>query len=145
MDYQATDSLWVAFGAGYTKTNLDRVDSNPAFEGNAFADAPEFNLSLSASWSVTDRFRLGGQITYVDGYFTDLANDADLKVDGYTITDINASYTLSENAEVYAYVSNLFDERTPLDLQQQRSTSGAYVAANMSAPRMIGIGIRGRF
>ncbi|MBE3638568.1 TonB-dependent receptor [Mangrovicoccus algicola] len=145
VDYQARHDLWLAAGAGFTWTELQKVRSNPDYEGNTLADAPDYTLSLSAKWDVTDRIRLGGQVRYVDGYYADLANSDDLKVDGYTITDINAAFALSDNLEIYGYVSNLFDEREPVDLQTTRGTDGSYVSANMTAPRMVGLGIRGSF
>ncbi len=145
VDYQVLDTLWLAFGAGYTKTKLQQVSDNAAFEGNSFADAPEYNLSLSANWDVTDRFRVGGQVRFVDGYYTDLANTESLTVDSYTIADLNASYAINENIELYGFVSNVFDERAPVDMQTTRGTGNSFISANMTAPRMVGVGIRGTF
>jgi len=93
---------------------------------------------------VTDRFSLGGQARYTDGYYSNTANTPAYEVDNYTLVDIHASYKLRDNLEVYGYVNNVFDERTPTLLEAARGTV-VFTQGSMTSPRMFGIGIRGTF
>jgi iron complex outermembrane recepter protein len=56
---------------------------------------------------------------------------------------VRASFKMREEVEVYAYVKNIFDERSPTYMQQNRGIGGT--EASMTAPRMFGVGVRGTF
>ncbi|MFD2441808.1 TonB-dependent receptor domain-containing protein [Paracoccus kondratievae] len=101
-------------------------------------------LTLGASWDATDRLNLGGQLRYVDGYYSNTANTPAFEVDGYTLVDLNASWRINDKVELYGYVNNLFDERTPTLLEAARGNT-VFTQASMTSPRMVGIGIRGTF
>ncbi|WP_417675229.1 TonB-dependent receptor [Pseudodonghicola sp.] len=144
VDYQVTEALRLRASAGLLHTDLQEVSSNTAYEGNEFPKAPGQTFNVSASWDATDRLNLGGRVRYVDGYYSDTSNTAAYAVDGYTLVDLEASYTLRDGLELYGFVNNIFDERKPLALQAARGTS-VFTSASMTSPRMIGIGIRGTF
>ena len=130
---------------GLLQTEFTDFPAAAAYEGNAFASAPGLMASLGADWNVTDRIVLGGQIRYVDGYYSDAANTPAYEVDSYTLVDLRASYAIRDNIELYGYVNNVFDEVTPTLLQPARGASAPYTQASLTSPRMFGIGIRGTF
>ncbi|MBB96665.1 MAG: hypothetical protein CML68_18955 [Rhodobacteraceae bacterium] len=144
-DYRPIDSLTLRGSIGLLHTEFTHFADAPDYEGNAFASAPGLMASLGADWAVTDRITLGGQVRYVDGYYSDTANTAAYEVDSYTLVDVRASYAIRDNIELYGYVNNVFDEVTPVLLQAARGAAAPYTQASLTAPRMFGIGIRGTF
>jgi iron complex outermembrane receptor protein len=79
---------------------------------------PEWRATLGASYR-TDRFTLGAQARYVDGGVRNVAWVEGQDIDSNTVSsrtyvDINGSFTLSENFEVYAVVDNVFNRTPPL-------------------------------
>lgn len=137
------DNLTIRAGAGLLKTEIDRISSNAGFEGNEFAKSPGYMLSLGASWDVTEKFNLSGQLRHLDGYYSDLANNRDYVIDPYTIADVRASYRFRDELELYGYVKNVFDERAATYMQQNRGIGG--LEASVTAPRVFGIGVKGTF
>lgn len=142
-DYQLLDNLTLKGSAGVLRTKIDRIASNVAYEGNEFAKSPGYMITLGVSWDVTEKFNLSGQVRHLDGYYSDTANTAAYAIEPYTIADIRASYKLHDNMEAYGYVKNVFDERAPTYMQQNRGIGG--IEASMTAPRMFGIGVKGTF
>jgi iron complex outermembrane recepter protein len=142
-DYQALDNLTLRASAGVLRTRIDKIASNVAYEGNEFAKSPGYMITLGASWDVTEKFNLSGQVRHLDGYYSDTANTADYAIEPYTIADIRASYKVHDHMEVYGYVKNIFDERAPTYMQQNRGIGG--IEASMTSPRMFGIGVKGAF
>jgi iron complex outermembrane recepter protein len=141
--YLLLDNLTLKVGGGLLKTEIDKISSNLAYEGNEFAKSPGYTLTVGASWDVTEQFTLSGQVRHLDGYFSDTANTSAYAIDPYTVADVRASFKMREEVEVYAYVKNIFDERSPTYMQQNRGIGGT--EASMTAPRMFGVGVRGTF
>lgn len=144
LDYRPIDSLILRASAGLLHTEFKRFDQMPSYEGNEFARAPGRMLTLGANWDATDRINLGGQARYIDGYYSNTANTPAYAVDSYTLVDVQAGYKFAERLEIYGYVNNVFDERTPVLLEPARGDV-VFTQASMTAPRMFGIGIRGTF
>jgi len=142
-DYQLLDNLTLKASAGVLRTKIDEISSNLAYQGNEFAKSPGYMVTLGVSWDVTEKFNLSGQVRHLDGYYSDTANNPIYVIEPYTVADIRASYKLHENMEAYGYVKNVFDERAPTYMQQNRAIGGN--EASMTAPRMFGIGIKGTF
>ncbi|MEM9232516.1 MAG: hypothetical protein AAGB10_23265, partial [Pseudomonadota bacterium] len=92
-------------------------------------------------YDITPEFNIGANVNHIGGYFSNFANDPELSVPSRTITNVNASYRPRENIEVYAYVTNLFDELSPTFL----FGSGVNAAGGVTTPRQIGFGVRTRF
>jgi iron complex outermembrane recepter protein len=143
-NYQLLDNLVLKAGGGLLKTEIDEINSNVAYEGNEFAKSPGYTLTFGASWDVTEALNVSGQVRHIDGYYSNTANDAMYAVDPYTVVDVNANYKVREGLDVYGYVKNVFDERSPTYMQQNRGIGGA-TEASMTAPRMFGLGVRGTF
>lgn len=143
-DYRPTDALTLRASIGLMDTRLTEMTNYPAYEGNEFSRAPGRTFSLGASWDVNDRLNLSGQLRFVDGYYSDAANTPAYEVDSYRLVDVQGSYQLNNGIELYGYVNNVFDERSPVLLSAARGLV-PFTQASMTAPRMVGIGIRGRF
>ena len=137
------DNLTLKGSAGILRTKIDRIASNVAYEGNEFAKAPGYMVTFGASWDVTEKLNLSGQVRHLDGYYSDTFNTAAYAIKPYTIADIRASYKLHDNMEAYGYVKNVFNERSPTYMQQNRGIGG--IEASTTSPRMFGIGVKGTF
>jgi outer membrane receptor protein involved in Fe transport len=142
-DYRVLDNLTFRAGAGVLRTEIDEISSNVSYEGNEFAKSPGYMLSFGASWDVTDKLNLSGQVRHLDGYYSDVANTPKYAIDPYTVADTRISYQFHELLQVYGYVKNIFDERAPTYMQENRGIGGT--EASMTAPRMFGVGMRGTF
>ncbi|NPD14014.1 TonB-dependent receptor [Xinfangfangia sp. D13-10-4-6] len=144
MDYRPVDSLQLRASAGYLKTKIDEMTAATQWEGNEFARSPGKTFTLGANWDPTEQLTVGGQLRFIDGYYSNTANTPAFEVDNYTLVDIHASYQLRDNLTVYGYVNNVFDERSPTLLEAARGTI-PFTQGSMTSPRMFGIGIRGTF
>lgn len=143
LDYRATPTLTLRASLGLLRTETSEISSNPAYAGKDFAKSPDLTLSLGATWNVTDRLDISGQVRHIDGYYSDFANTAAYLIKSYSLADIRASYRFNDHIGIHAYVRNLFDERAPTYKQQNRGIGGT--EASMTAPRMFGIGLKGTF
>lgn len=140
-DFQATDQLRIFGSLGLIESEFTSFPLSPDIEGNELQEAPDTTLSLGVSYDVTPEFNVGIDVNYTAGYFSNFANDEELAVPSRTITNINASYELREGVEIYSFVTNVFDERSPTFL----FGSGASRAGGVSEPRQVGFGARVKF
>lgn len=138
-DYQATERLRVFGALGVLRSELTRFDASPEVEGNELREAPKYTLSLGFDWSVTQRFSFGGDVSFVDGYFSDFTNDPINAVPSRTLVTLNTSYDLTDGVELYGYVDNVFDQSSPQFLFSAGSRGV------LTKPREIGIGLRATF
>ncbi|WP_049824689.1 TonB-dependent receptor [Rhodopseudomonas palustris] len=143
IDYRVLQGLTLKAGAGVLQTKIDQISSNVSYEGNEFAKSPGYMLSFGASWDATDKLNVSGEVRHLDRYYSDVANTVKYSIDPYTIADVRVSYQFHQLAQVYGYVKNVFDERAPTYMQENRGIGGT--EASMTAPRMFGIGLRGTF
>lgn len=90
----------LSLAAAYTWT-----DSEDAQTGDRLSRVPLHDLSLSLDADVTDAFRAGLTVQHVSGL-----EDADETLDDYTVANMNLRYALTDQAELYLRVENLFDE-----------------------------------
>lgn len=144
VDYLPIETLTLRASAGLLKTKIDEISAYTDWEGNEFARSPGKMMSVAANWQATERLTLGGQVRYIDGYYSNTANTAAYAISGYTLTDVNVSYKVNDSLEIYGYVNNLFDKRSPVLLEAARGDV-VFTQGSMTSPRMIGIGIRGTF
>ncbi|MDT6941432.1 TonB-dependent receptor [Brucella pseudogrignonensis] len=143
LDYQIMDNLALKTSAGILRTKIDEITSNNSYKDNEFAKSPGYMFSVGASWDATEKLNVSGQVRHTDGYYSDIANTSTYIVDAYTIADARVSYDFHESVQLYGFVKNIFDERTPTYLQQNRGIGG--LEASMTMPRTFGIGLKGSF
>lgn len=132
---QATDDLRVFGGLGLLNTEITDfpASADPNIEGNQFARAPHVTLSVGADYEVIDNLTLGGRLRYVSSYFSDDDNVSDRKAGDYVVADFQMRYAL-DNAEIYGFVNNAFDEFYVV--------TDAETLGIVGAPREYGVGLR---
>ncbi|MCA0940144.1 TonB-dependent receptor [Salipiger pacificus] len=81
------------------------TDSEDAQTGDRLSRVPLHDLSLSLDADVTDAFRAGLTVQHVSGL-----EDVAETLDDYTVANMNLRYALTDQAELYLRVENLFDE-----------------------------------
>ncbi|AZD86858.1 TonB-dependent receptor [Pseudomonas chlororaphis subsp. piscium] len=142
-DYRLLDNLTLKASAGTLRTRIDKISSNAGYEHNEFARSPGYTLSIGPSWDITDRLNVNAQVRYLDGYYSDTANTSAYSIKPYTLTDARMSYRFNDQVQLYGYVKNVFDDRSPTYMQENRGIGG--IEASMTQPRTVGVGVKGTF
>ncbi|NKN38188.1 TonB-dependent receptor [Agrobacterium sp. a22-2] len=79
-------------------------------EGSEMPNIPNQILSLTADYAVNDRLNVGGTVTAVSGSYAQFDENNTLdKSDPFALLSLSARYKLSENAEIFGLVTNVFD------------------------------------
>lgn len=97
-------------GLSYTKNDSDMPSQMPGLGAGQYL--PDSTLALRAAGHfLQDRLTLGAQYNYVSGgLYTDTYTTTPYQKDtSYELVDLFASYALSDTAELYAKVTNVFD------------------------------------
>lgn len=94
--------------ANYTYT--DATDDSPGSSnhGKALPRRPKSTANASASYAWAGGLRTGVTVRYAGSSFDNASNTVRLK--GYTLVDLRASYPLGRGLELYGRVENLFDK-----------------------------------
>lgn len=140
-NFEASESLRIYGSVGLLESEFTSFPLSPEIVGNELQEAPDTTITVGFDYDITPEFNIGANVNHIGGYFSNFANDPELSVPSRTITNVNASYRPRENIEVYAYVTNLFDELSPTFL----FGSGVNAAGGVTTPRQIGFGVRTRF
>lgn len=139
--FKATNDLNLKLGVGLLDTEIREFSAAPSVVGNDLSRAPNATIRLGASWNATEKLTLNANVRHVSSYYSDTINTPAHKIDAVTLTNISASYDLTDDVELYGYVENLFDEVSPTWVRGVTGTVGTRV----SDPRMIGLGVRFQF
>lgn len=139
--YSATDRLSLWGSAGFLQTEFQEFTSAVAdYDGNSFAESPEYTLSVGAAYDVTDRITVSGDITHVAGYYSDDLNTSAFETASYTLANLQAEYRTDFGGTFYGYVNNLTDKAAVTSITP--GVRGGSPTASMVAPREIGVGYR---
>ncbi|MCA2012382.1 TonB-dependent receptor [Cereibacter sphaeroides] len=138
-DWDVSDRFRMNAGLGLLQTEFLEFSALPARVGNAFAMAPEYTLTLGASYEFANGLTLSGQVRHVAGYFSEDANSTAYEIEPLTLANLRLDYEMRNGMTVYGYVSNVFDVRQPTYLQMNRVIGG--LEGYMTRPREIGIGL----
>jgi iron complex outermembrane receptor protein len=80
--------------------------------GDRLPSVPLHRLKLGADYNVTRSLTVGGDLIVASGqYLRGDESNQNPKISGYALVNLHASYRLSERAEIYGLVQNLFDQR----------------------------------
>ena len=101
---QPTDGLNIQ--ANYTLTNAINRSAG-ANLGNRLALRPQHSGSLTIDWQTPWRLKLGASVLFAGDSFDNASNS--VRLDGYTLAHLRASYPLNDQLELYGRVENLFD------------------------------------
>lgn len=140
-DYQATSRFRVFGSVGLLESEFTSFPLSPGIVGNELQEAPSTTLALGFDYDVTPKFNVGANANYTSSYFSNFANDPAQRVPERTIVNLNATYMPRDNVEVYGYVTNLFDERSPTFT----FSTGVNASGGVSFPRQVGVGARVKF
>jgi outer membrane receptor protein involved in Fe transport len=80
--------------------------------GSSIPGIPQQQVNLGLDYSFGDRLELGGDVVVRSGVYLrgDEANLLD-RTDSYSIVNLRAAWTVSDNVILFARVENLFDEK----------------------------------
>lgn len=87
--------------------NYSQVDAIDETTGNRLARRAEESFNLVADYRMKNGIGIGATVLVVGDSFDNASNTRQL--DGYVVTDIRASFGLTENLEVFGRIENLFD------------------------------------
>ena len=99
-----TDRL--QFQASYTLTDSLNRSIGLNF-GNRLALRPQHTGSFTIDWRTPSRIKLGASFILAGDSFDDAANS--VRLDGYAVTNLRASYPINDAVEFYGRIDNLFD------------------------------------
>lgn len=86
-----------------------RSRSADATFGNRLARRPRDNANVSIDWISPWGLALGSTVSITGDSFDNLSNT--VRLDGFTLVSIRASYPITKAFELFGRVENLFDER----------------------------------
>ena len=108
IDATFLNSLTLGSNSPYADAN-GNVQVSP---GNQIPGIPHHRLKLLASYDVTPKLTIGGDLTVVSSqYFAGDYSNQFQQLPAYWVADFNASYQLTKNVQLYAMAENIFDNR----------------------------------
>ena len=112
-------------------------------DGDNLAGIPRHRFKAGFEYWLTPKWKFGTDFLAATDqfFFGDEANN-NRKLSGYTRVDLNTSYKLSDNAEMYGLIRNLFDRRyglygTFFDTEESEDAFDAAGYAEATDPRSI--------
>jgi vitamin B12 transporter len=118
----ATDQ-WT-FTANYTLTETADRSPGSATYGNALPLRPEDTANASAVYRWSAPLTTSVTLRYAGPSYNDVAND--IKLGGYVLADVRASYAVSRSLEIYARVENLTGKHYETEYQYGTLSRSAY-------------------
>ncbi|MGE0054046.1 MAG: TonB-dependent receptor [Hyphomicrobium sp.] len=90
----------------------DDVNCNFVSAGDNLPGIPKNRFKAGFQYWLTPQWKFGSDLVAVSGqyFFGDEANN-NAKLAGYTRVDLNTSYDVSENVQIYGLIKNAFDRR----------------------------------
>ena len=106
LDVRPSDNL--KFSAGYSMVDATSRSNDGTF-GNRLARRPKDSANASIEWKSPLGLELAADILVTGDSFDNLANT--VRLDGYEIVTVRASFPITDRFEVFGRVENAFDER----------------------------------
>lgn len=138
-------ATYVYANASFQTSEVEAFAANTAYEGNKLPYAAPRTFGAGVSHKLTPALTLGANAKYVAAYYVDISNAAGAiagqkaRAGDYTLVDVSASYAISKQASLRAYVNNLFDEYV-VNTYFLGTTS-----QDVLAPRTVGVQLDYRF
>ncbi len=123
----ATDNLTLT--ANYTFTDTEDKSPGSATFGNELPRRPKEMANASAAYRWTLPITTSVTVRYAGPSYDDSANQ--IKLGGYVLVDLRASYAVLERLEVYARVENITDKH--YETEYQYGTLGRVAYAGVRA------------
>jgi vitamin B12 transporter len=93
--------------ASYSLIDARDRSGRPGFDGNRLPRRAEHAASLSVDYDWAFGLSTGATLTMIGDSFDDFANN--VRLDGYALAGVRASFPIGENLELYGRIDNLFD------------------------------------
>lgn len=94
--------------ANYSLVDAKSRSADATF-GNRLARRPKDNANLSIDWTSPWKLAVGASLSITGDSFDNLSNT--VRLDGYTLASIRASWPLTDAIELFGRVENLFDAK----------------------------------
>ncbi|MFK7864588.1 MAG: TonB-dependent receptor [Pseudohongiellaceae bacterium] len=105
----------VRFNLVYTDSEIVKNRPNPSIEGNVYPRMPEWRGNLLATYHISDKWDVGGNIQYASDSFgrtdnTDREDNVYLAQDAFTRVGLKSTYRVGEGMSFGLGIDNLTDE-----------------------------------
>ena len=120
----------VTVAAAYTWLDAENRSAGTAYFGRKLARRPADSLTVNADYRWGFGLGVGATVTMIGDSFDNASNTR--RLDGYVLTDLRASFPVTERIEVYGRVENLFDERYQTIFQYGTPGRAAYGGVRLS-------------
>ncbi len=120
--FNATDRL--SFTGNYTLTETEDESPGSSTYGRELARRPEDMANASAVYRWSAPWTTSLSLRYAGPSYDDPAND--IRLGGYVLVDLRASYTLSDRLELYARVENVAGKHYETEYQYGTMGRSAY-------------------
>ena len=94
--------------ANYSLVDAKSRSADATF-GNRLARRPKDNANLSIDWTSPVKLAIGASVSITGDSFDNLSNT--VRLVGYTLASIRASYPINAAIEIFGRVENLFDAK----------------------------------
>lgn len=94
--------------ANYSLVDAKSHSADATF-GNRLARRPKDNANLSIDWTSPMKLAIGASLSITGDSFDNLSNT--VRLDGYTLASIRASYPINAAIDIFGRVENLFDAK----------------------------------
>ncbi|MFB0611056.1 TonB-dependent receptor plug domain-containing protein [Aurantiacibacter poecillastricola] len=117
----------VTLGVLYAFTDSENRDT-----GLDLARRPRHAATVTGEWQAVDAVTLGADLRIVSDSYDDAANL--VRLDGYEILTLRASWSVSEQVELFGRVENLWDEQYQTAAGYGTAGTGAHIGARVALP-----------
>ncbi len=93
------------FDVSLNYTNIKAIDETT---GNRLARRADDKVSLVVDYRMKNGIGIGATVLVVGDSFDNASNSR--RLEGYVVTDVRASYGVTDNIEIFGRIENLFDE-----------------------------------
>ncbi|MGR3808323.1 TonB-dependent receptor [Pasteurella testudinis] len=137
-DWQLTDNLNLYVGIGLLKTKVKKYPGS-GIEGNKLSRSPSYTATLGGRYQFLNHWEFGGDIYFVNRYYSELTNSDVRKIKGYSQANAYLAYNFKQG-RVMLYADNVFNARN--DIFMPTADRGE---AFKLQPRVIGLSTEVRF
>lgn len=122
LDVRPTQDLKIS--AGYSLVYATSRSNDGTF-GNRLARRPKDSANASIEWKTPIGLQIAADVLLTGDSFDNLANT--VRLNGYQIVTVRASYPVSDRFEVFGRIENLFDEKYQTVARYSTYGRNAYV------------------
>ena len=122
LDVRPTQDLKIS--AGYSLVDATSRSNDGTF-GNRLARRPKDSANASIEWKTPIGLQIAADVLLTGDSFDNLANT--VRLNGYQIVTVRASYPVSDRFEVFGRIENLFDEKYQTVARYSTYGRNAYV------------------